>query len=98
MYICILFIWIDLFVLWILEISGHFSFCFSVFVKLSCGLYSRLMNFSKVQTKKGRIYYPNLKMDIHDAAIAGDLSALQEAIKSGEDVNSVDEVSWFVGM
>ncbi len=36
-------------------------------------------------------------MDIHYAARAGNLSALQKAIKSGEDVNSV-EVSWFVGM
>ncbi len=47
---------------------------------------------------KGRVYYPNLKMDIQDAAYDGDLSALQDAIRSGEDVNSVDEVSWFVGM
>ncbi len=39
-----------------------------------------------------------MKMDIHDAARAGDLSALQDAIKSGQDVNSVDSVSWFVGM
>ena len=38
------------------------------------------------------------KMDIHKAANAGDLSALKDAIKRGEDVNSVDEVSWFVGM
>ncbi len=38
------------------------------------------------------------KMDIHNAAWAGDLSALKDAIKRGEDVNSVDEVSWFVGM
>ena len=40
------------------------------------------------------------KMDIHDAARAGDLSALQDAIKRGDDVNSVDEViiSWFVGI
>ncbi len=35
-------------------------------------------------------------MNIHKAARAGDLSALQDAIKRGEDVNSV-EVSWFVG-
>ncbi|XP_064389781.1 uncharacterized protein LOC135337743 [Halichondria panicea] len=31
------------------------------------------------------------KMDIHKAANAGDLSALKDAIKRGEDVNSVDE-------
>ncbi len=36
-------------------------------------------------------------MDIHYAARVGDLSALQDAIKSGQDVNSV-KVSWFVGM
>ncbi len=36
-------------------------------------------------------------MDIHRAADAGDLSALKDAIKRGEDVNSV-RVSWFVGM
>ncbi len=35
-------------------------------------------------------------MDIISAARDGDLSALQDAIRSGEDVNSVDEVSWFV--
>ncbi|XP_064384751.1 uncharacterized protein LOC135333672 isoform X2 [Halichondria panicea] len=34
------------------------------------------------------------KMDIHDAARAGDLSALQDAIKRGDDVNSVDEDEW----
>ncbi len=51
------------------------------------------------QRAKGRIYYPNLKMDVHGAAIAGDLSALRDAIKRGEDVNSVHvKVSWFVGM
>ncbi len=32
------------------------------------------------------------------AAFVGDLSALKDAIKRGEDVNSVDRVSWFVGM
>ncbi len=37
-------------------------------------------------------------MDIHTAAIVGNLSALKDAIKRGEDVNSVNEVSWFVGM
>ncbi len=37
------------------------------------------------------------KMDIFRAAIAGNLSALKDAIKRGEDVNSV-KVSWFVGM
>ncbi len=37
-------------------------------------------------------------MDIHNAIRAGDLSTLQQAIKSGQDVNSVDLVSWFVGM
>ncbi len=31
-------------------------------------------------------------MDIFTAAIAGDLSALQDAIRSGQDVNSVNEV------
>ena len=36
-----------------------------------------------------------MKMDIHSAARDGDLCALQDAIRSGEDVNSV-EVSWFV--
>ncbi len=35
------------------------------------------------------------KMDVHDAASVGDLSALKYAIKRGEDVNSVDRVSWF---
>ncbi len=38
------------------------------------------------------------KMDIFRAAFAGNLSALKDAIKRGEDVNSVDRVSWFVGM
>ncbi len=40
------------------------------------------------------------KMDvhIHRAARNGDFSALQYAIKRGDDVNSVDRVSWFVGM
>ena len=39
------------------------------------------------------------KMDIQDAARVGDLSALKDAIKRGEDVNSVKhQVSWFVGM
>ncbi len=39
------------------------------------------------------------KMDnIHDAARVGNLSALKHAIRRGEDVNSVDRVSWFVGM
>ena len=37
-------------------------------------------------------------MYIHDAVRAGDLSALQDAIRRGDDVNSVDKVSWFVGM
>ncbi len=38
-------------------------------------------------------------MDIHSAARDGNLSALQACIRSGEDVNSVDDVvSWFVGM
>ena len=37
------------------------------------------------------------KMDVHNAASVGDLSALKYAIKRGEDVNSV-KVSWFVGM
>ncbi len=37
-------------------------------------------------------------MDVHRAAMFGDLSALQDAIKKGQDVNSVDGVSWFVGM
>ena len=42
--------------------------------------------------------YLIIMADIHSAARAGDLSALQDAIKRGEDVNSVNEVSWFVGM
>ncbi len=37
------------------------------------------------------------KMNVHNAADAGYLSALKDAIKRGEDVNSV-KVSWFVGM
>ena len=45
-------------------------------------------------TNKGAI----VKMNIHKAVRDGDLSALQDAIKRGEDVNSVDRVSWFVGM
>ncbi len=43
----------------------------------------------------GRVYCPR---GLNKAAKAGDLSALQHAIKKGEDVNSVNEVSWFVGM
>ena len=35
---------------------------------------------------------------LHKAARAGDLSALQDAIRRGADVNSVERVSWFVGM
>ena len=35
---------------------------------------------------------------VHRAARNGDFSALQYAIKRGDDVNSVDKVSWFVGM
>ncbi len=35
---------------------------------------------------------------VHTAAIFGDLSVLQDALRRGEDVNSVDGVSWFVGM
>ncbi len=34
-------------------------------------------------------YLLSKKMDIHDAAMVGDLSALKDAIKRGEDVNSV---------
>ena len=37
-------------------------------------------------------------IEISRAAGAGDLSALRDAIRSGKDVNSVDEVSWFVGI
>ncbi len=37
-------------------------------------------------------------MALHKAARDGNLSALQHAIKRGDDVNSVNEVSWFVGM
>ncbi len=37
-------------------------------------------------------------MDIHNAARAGDLSALQDAIMRRDDVNSLNGVSWFVGM
>ncbi len=36
-------------------------------------------------------------MDIHNAASVGDLSAVRDAIKRGNDVNSVDEVGLFVG-
>ena len=36
--------------------------------------------------------------DILSAAKAGDLSALRVSISRGEDVNSVNRVSWFVGM
>ncbi len=43
-------------------------------------------------------YLLSKKMDIHRAVRVGYLSALKDAIKRGEDVNSVDEVSWFVGM
>ena len=35
-------------------------------------------------------------MDIHIAACDGDLSAVQAAVKRGDDVNSM-EVSWFCG-
>ena len=54
-------------------------------------------NYAECQegsTNKGAI----VKMNIYNAARAGVLSALQDAIKRGEDVNSVDRVSWFVGM
>ena len=50
------------------------------------------------QTTKGRICYLIIMADILSAAIAGDLSALRDAIRRGEDVNSVHGVSWFVGM
>ena len=52
-----------------------------------------ITHVTKVQ-RKG-FYY---SWDLHKAARAGNLSALQDAIRRGEDVNSVDEVSWFVGM
>ncbi len=42
----------------------------------------------KVQPKD--VYYPR---DLHKAARAGDLSALQDAIKKGGDVNSMNKVS-----
>ena len=35
-------------------------------------------------------------MDIDSAVRVGDLSGLQDAIRRGDDVNSVNEVSWFV--
>ena len=35
-------------------------------------------------------------MDIHSASRDGDLSALQDAIKRGDGVNSMDEVSCMV--
>ena len=37
-------------------------------------------------------------LDVHTAARVGDLSALQDAIRRRADVNSVDRVSWFVGI
>ncbi len=40
----------------------------------------------------------DMDTDILRAAEDGDLSALRDAIKRGADVNSVDAVSWFVGM
>ena len=50
------------------------------------------------QTTKGCICYLIIMANILSAARAGDLSALRDAIKRGEDVNSVNWVSWFVGM
>ena len=50
------------------------------------------------QTTKGRICYLIIMANIHSAARAGDLSALRDAIRRGADINSVDRVSWFVGM
>ncbi len=50
------------------------------------------------QTTKGRICYLIIMANILSATRAGDLSALRDAIKRGADVNSVDGVSWFVGM
>ena len=55
------------------------------------------MNVSKEGPNKG-VWLLSKKMDIHWATRFGYLSALKDAIKRGEDVNSVDEVSWFVGM
>ncbi len=52
-----------------------------------------ITHVTKVQ-RKG-FYY---SWDLHKAARAGNLSALQDAIRRGKDVNSVDGVSWFVGM
>ncbi len=37
-----------------------------------------------------------MEMDILSAARVGNLSALRDAIKRGDDVNSKEEVSWFV--
>ena len=54
------------------------------------------MNVSKEGPNKGAWLLPK-KMNIHNAAWAGNLSALKDAIKRGNDVNSV-KVSWFVGM
>ena len=58
------------------------------------------MNVSKEGSKERGVSGNLLskKMDVLDAAMVGDLSALKNAIKRGEDVNSVNEVSWFVGM
>ncbi len=39
----------------------------------------------------------DIHVHVHKAAMVGDLSALQDAISRGQDVNSV-KVSWFVGM
>ena len=36
-------------------------------------------------------------MDIHNAACDGNLNDVCDSIRRGGDVNSVDEVSWFVG-
>ncbi len=47
------------------------------------------MNVSKEGSKQRGVYILPKKMDIHTAAIAGNLSALKDAIKRGEDVNSV---------
>ena len=55
------------------------------------------MNVSKEGPNKGA-WLLSKKMYIHWAVKAGNLSALKDAIKRGDDVNSVDEVSWFVGM
>ncbi len=62
------------------------------------GYGSKQRGVSTIQTWKSKMNNIQLSMHVHTAAIFGDLSTLQDAISRGEDVNSVDGVSWFVGM